>query len=341
LTYSDIEATEVVATGRIEKQRLVPGTGLLNEVYYRVLVPIKRSGLIRGILLLESKENYSAADINFLSRLRDHAAIAFNNAYLYAQARAANRAKSDFVSLVAHELKTPLSIIKAYGDLIFKLSQTPLSEKQTQFVNAIQDAAERMHELVIELDDITRIETGKMKLEPEAVSIETAVHAIHQLLEPQFVDKEQTITVSIPPDLPPVWVDHKRLLQVLTNLFGNANKYTLNGGQIHVWAALRTDQEPSVIEIAVQDNGLGIAKEDQVLIFSQFFRSNDDQVRARRGAGLGLNITKQIIEMHAGRIWFESEFRQGTTFYFTLPLAETAVPDDPQPKPIKLQTGLF
>ncbi|MCB9419367.1 MAG: response regulator [Ardenticatenaceae bacterium] len=325
LTCSDIDADEAMATGRIEKQKLAPGTGLLNEVTYRVLVPIQRSGLIRGLLLLESTENYTSGDISFLSRLRDHAAIAFNNAYLYAQAQAANRAKSDFVALVAHELKTPLSVIKAYGDLILKLNHTPLSEKQTQFVNAIQDAADRMHGLVIELDDITRIETGKMKLEPTAVSIGTAVNAVHQLLEPQFTAKEQTVTVTIPLNLPPVWVDHKRLLQVLTNLISNANKYTPENGRVQIWATLRTEHEPSVIEVAVQDDGLGIAVEDQPMIFSQFFRSGDEQVRARRGAGLGLSITKQIVEMHGGRIWFESEFRQGTTFYFTLPLAETAV----------------
>ncbi len=329
LTCADIDADEAMATGRIQKQRLTPGTGLLNAVTYRLLVPIQRSGLIRGLLLLEGQENFPSDCINFLSRLRDHAAIAFNNAYLYAQARSANQAKSDFVALVAHELKTPLSVIKAYGDLILKLNHTPLSEKQMQFVNAIQNAAERMHGLVIELDDITRIETGKMKLEPTAVSMETAVNAVHQLLDPQFAAKEQTLTVVVPPDLPPVWVDHKRLLQVLTNLVGNANKYTPAGGHVQVWATLRADHESSVIEVAVQDNGLGIAKEDQTMIFSQFFRSNDEQVRARRGAGLGLSITKQIVEMHGGHIWFESEFRKGTTFYFTLPVAETAVPTQP------------
>jgi signal transduction histidine kinase len=216
-------------------------------------------------------------------------------------------------------------VIKAYGDLILKMASAPLSEKQIQFVNVIQEAAERMHNLVIELDDVTRIETGKMRLNPEIVSIETAVTAVYQLLEPQFTARSQAVNISIPADLPPVWVDHKRLLQVLTNLIGNANKYTLEGGNIQIAASLRTNHDQSVVEVMVRDDGLGIAKQDQPMIFSQFFRSGDEQVKAKRGAGLGLNITKQIVEMQGGRIWFESEFRQGTAFYFTLPLAETAV----------------
>ena len=325
LTCDDIDAEEVMGTGRIQKQRLVPGTGFLNKVTHRILVPVQRDGLVRGLLLLEGEESFTQENLSFLARLRDHAAIAFNNAYLYAQAQAANRAKSDFVALVAHELKTPLSVVKAYGDLILKMATAPLSEKQIQFVNAIQMAAERMHNLVIELDDVTRIETGKMRLDPEVVSIETAVTAVYQLLEPQFIAKAQAVDIAIPSDLPPVWADQKRLLQVFTNLIGNANKYTPQGGNIQIAARSRAIYDQSVIEVVVKDDGLGIAEKDRPMIFSQFFRSEDDQVRAKRGAGLGLNITKQIVEMHGGRIWFESEFRQGTAFYFTLPLAETAV----------------
>jgi signal transduction histidine kinase len=178
----------------------------------------------------------------------------------------------------------------------------------------------------MELDDITRMETGKMRVEPKSVDIKSAIDAVIQSLTPQIIDKQQTITTKIPHDLPDVWVDHKRLLQILTNLINNANKYTPEKGHISVSTAITIQDEQPAVQVAIADDGLGIDKIDQTMIFSQFFRSSDAQVKALRGAGLGLNITKQIVELHGGKIWFESEYRQGTTFYFTLPVVETAVP---------------
>ncbi len=325
IPLADLGAVEAMANGRIQQQPLSPGEGLLEQAQYRILIPIHRQDVVGGLLVLESVNGCDEESLNFLTRLSDHAAIALNNAHLYAKAQAANRAKSDFVALVSHELKTPLSVVMSYGDLIQNPQIGPLNDKQAQFLRVIKDAASRMHSLVMELDDITRIETGKMKLEPESIAATTAVDAVVQLLAPQFAQKQQTLATDIPETLPNVWADHKRLLQILTNLINNANKYTPDGGNIQVSAALKTQDGKPFVQFAVQDDGLGIDKQDQSLIFAQFFRSGDSEVRARRGAGLGLNITKKIVELHGGQIWFESEFRQGTAFYFTLPVTETAV----------------
>jgi signal transduction histidine kinase/ActR/RegA family two-component response regulator len=329
IAFSEIDADEVVADGRLRHEKIDAGTSLLNKPIYRVMVPVGRDGTVHGLLILENQKEYEADHLNFLTRLGDHASIALVNAHLYAKAQAANQAKSDFVALVSHELKTPLSVIMAYGDLIRKVEIGSLTEKQDRFLTAMQEGASRMHSLVMELDDITRMETGKMRMEPESVDIESAINAVIQLLTPQIIDKKQTITTNIPYDLPGVWVDHKRLLQILTNLINNANKYTPEKGHISVSAFLTTqttqDEQQPVVQIAVADDGLGIDKLDQPMIFSQFFRSDDAQVKAMRGAGLGLNITQQIVELHGGKIWFESEYRQGTTFYFTLPVVKTAV----------------
>lgn len=318
-------SVDKIANGHLHHDRIDNNSSFSGQASHRILVPIGRGDAVRGLLILENQGDFAPGYLSFLTRLSDHAAIALNNAHLFAKAQAANQAKSDFVALVSHELKTPLSVIMAYGDLIRKVDDGALSEKQDLFLTAIKDGASRMHSLVMELDDITRMETGKMRLEPESVAIESTIEAVIQSLNPQFSEKQQTVTTNISTDLPNVWVDHKRLLQILTNLINNANKYTPEKGNICVSATTTRQNEQPVVQVAIQDNGLGIEKKDQSMIFSQFFRSGDAQVKVMRGAGLGLNITKQIVEMHGGKIWFESEYRQGTTFYFTLPLAETAV----------------
>jgi signal transduction histidine kinase len=144
----------------------------------------------------------------------------------------------------------------------------------------------------------------------------------------QIEEKKQFLNVSLPEQLPPVWADRTRLAQVLVNLLSNANKYTADGGHIEMAAEATTNQwDPagarSVVHIWVRDDGIGINLEDQQKIFQKFFRSDDSKAREVPGTGLGLNITKSLVEMQGGRIWFESEFRSGTTFHFTVPVAET------------------
>jgi signal transduction histidine kinase len=143
----------------------------------------------------------------------------------------------------------------------------------------------------------------------------------------QIEDKKQTVSVSISDGLPKVWADQTRVGQVLINLVSNAQKYTQEGGNIIVHAEKAANSwDPQgvaeVVHIWVEDNGIGIAPEDQKKIFTRFFRSEDDQARKSPGTGLGLNITRSLVEMQGGRIWFESEFRKGTIFHFTVPVSE-------------------
>jgi signal transduction histidine kinase len=123
--------------------------------------------------------------------------------------------------------------------------------------------------------------------------------------------------VDIPKELPKAWCDRNRLAQVLTNLISNANKYTPDGGKITIHAT----QADGMIQVKVEDNGFGMTPEDQNNLFSKFFRSVDEKIREAPGTGLGLSITKTLIEMQGGKIWFESEFRKGTSFYFTIPIS--------------------
>jgi signal transduction histidine kinase len=303
--------------------------GLLATSQSQIVVPICREAEVIGVLLLESASpEYCAAEsLDFLTRLSDHAAIAISNAQLYAAVQAANLAKSDFVSLVSHELRNPMTAIKGYTDMLVNGAAGPVSENQIYFLDTIRSEVNRMAVLVADLSDVSRIEAGRLRLEFDFVPIAEAVEEVVRSARVRIEEKEQTLTLQIPDDLPPVWGDRTRLVQVLTNLLANAYKYTPQGGQIIIRAeqtANRWDSDgvPEVVHLAVQDNGIGIRIEEQEKIFQKFFRSEDEQAHQVAGTGLGLNIAKYLVEMQGGRIWFESEFRRGSTFHFTVPVAE-------------------
>jgi signal transduction histidine kinase len=181
--------------------------------------------------------------------------------------------------------------------------------------------------LISDLNDVSKIEAGRLRLDFKALPLSSAVDDIVRSTRRQIEEKSQKLTIQLPPELPDVWADHTRLAQVLVNLVSNANKYTPQGGQIEVAAQVSQNQwnptgPPQVVHIWVKDTGIGINPEDQKKIFQKFFRSEDPKTREVPGTGLGLNITRSLVEMQGGNIWFESEYRQGTTFHFTVPVAE-------------------
>lgn len=232
------------------------------------------------------------------------------------EAVAANKSKSEFVSVVSHELKLPMTSIKGYSDLMLGGATGQLNENQVSFLTTIRNNVDRMATLVSDLTEISRIESGNLRIEPRAVPVWDVIDEVVTLTKTQVSEKNQTLTVDIPEQLPKSWCDRGRFAQIVTNLISNANKYSPQGARILV-QALRVD---NMIQIKVQDNGYGMTLEDQQSMFNKFFRSGDEKVREAPGTGLGLSITKNLIELQGGRIWFESEFRKGTTFYFTVPV---------------------
>jgi signal transduction histidine kinase len=228
----------------------------------------------------------------------------------------ANRSKSEFISVVSHELKLPMTSIKGYSDLMLAGTTGQLNENQVAFLTTIRNNVNRMATLVSDLADISRIESGNLRIEPRSVPVWDVIDEVVTLTHTQVKQKNQTVTVQIPQELPKAWCDRNRLAQILTNLISNANKYTPEGGAILVEAICTEDK----IQIKIQDNGLGMTPEDQQKLFSKFFRSVDEKIREAPGTGLGLSITKNLIELQGGKVWFESEFRKGTTFYFTVPI---------------------
>ncbi len=320
----------VIDTRRAVRIYPNPGQpGLLTGVNSQVLIPIQREQTVIGLLLLESRKAEVCSDdaLQFLQRLGDHAAIAIANAQLYNAIEAANVAKSEFVSFVAHELKNPMTSIKGYTELLAARAVGPVNDAQANFLAVIRSNIDRMNTLVSDLNDLSKIEAGRLRLDFAPIRLAEVVQEVERSTRRQIEDKGQTLALSLPEDLPPLWADRVRLVQVLVNLISNAHKYTESGGKISV-GAIRSanewdDQGPAeMVHIWVQDTGLGIAPEDQPKIFQKFFRSEDPKAREAPGTGLGLNITRSLVEMQGGQIWFESEYRRGTTFHFTIPVAE-------------------
>jgi signal transduction histidine kinase len=296
----------------------------------QLVIPIRREAKVIGLFVLESTQpdQFAEQAQTFLSRLSDHAAIAISNAQLYAEVEQANIAKSEFVSFVAHELKNPMTSIKGYSELLAAGAVGSINDMQSNFLSTIRSNIERMKTIVEDLNDNSKIEAGRLRLEYKAVDINEAVDDVIRSTKSQIEEKKQTVEVQLGADLPKIWADRNRLIQIIVNLVSNAHKYTQEGGHIIVSAEKSTNLwDPGgareVVHIWVKDNGIGISPEDQVKIFQKFFRSDDDQARRSPGTGLGLNITRSLIEMMGGKVWFESEFRKGTIFHFTVPVSES------------------
>jgi signal transduction histidine kinase len=299
---------------------------LLPTAHTQLVIPIRRETMVIGLLHLESTSD-SQVDIEFLTRLTDHAAIAISNAQLFGEVQRANAAKSDFVSFVAHELKNPMTSIKGYTELLAGGAVGQINEMQTNFLHTIKSNVERMSTLVSDLNDNSKIEAGRLRLEYKATSAPDLVDEVARSLKRQIEDRKQTLEIVLPEKISPMWADRIRVGQVLTNLVSNAYKYTPEGGALQLGVeevANQWDTEGAVrvVHFWVKDNGIGLSPEDQQKMFQKFFRSDDPKAREAPGTGLGLNITKSLVEMQGGKIWFESEYRKGTTFHFTVPVAE-------------------
>lgn len=285
---------------------------------YYMAAPIQHSGHTLGAILLERREPFILSDIRFLSYICGRAASAIENALLYQAVQQANQAKTKFVSVVTHELRIPMTSIKGYTDLLRQGAVGPVNEQQLNFLNVIRNNVERMSALVSDLSDISRIETGRLKLDCSLITVQEYLDETICNLGPKLEEKGQVLELEIPSDLPKVYADPNRLMQVLTNLLSNAWKYTPPGGQVQITAR----PEGDAVRLEVRDNGIGISIEDQEMLFTQFFRSEDAAVREQQGWGLGLNVSRRLVEIMGGAIGCSTSPGQGSAFWFTLPTHE-------------------
>jgi signal transduction histidine kinase/DNA-binding response OmpR family regulator len=294
------------------------GATASGEMLY---APLKVGEKVVGALGLGnpvSGSTFSSHDKQLLMALADYAAIAIENARLYEKVRQADQAKSEFVSLVAHEMGTPLTSIRGYADVLLKGCSEPLPQDQVlQYLRIIRGNVDRMQALLSDLRDISRIETGHLKLSLNPIDLGDALKEALEVTRGQIESRSQRLTVELPQGLPKVNADPARLAQILINLISNAYKYTPEGGRILVQVRTQGDY----VRCAVVDTGIGISVEDQESLFTKFFRSDNPDVQERQGTGLGLCIVKNLVELQGGQIQVESEIGKGSTFWFTIPIA--------------------
>lgn len=260
----------------------------------QLVVPIKREERVIGLIALESQQSntYKEEDIAFATRLADRAAVAIENARLYEAVQAADKAKTNFISIVTHELRLPMTSIKGYTDLVRRELAGPLNQQQKEFLDVVQRNVARMSVLIDDLSDINRIESKRMRFDCSPFDVGQVIKDVADNMRDGLTSRQQALHLDLPSALPLVYADRTRISQVLTNLLSNANKYTPPQGRITVHAAAT----PTHVQVAVADTGLGVAPEEQAHLFAQFFRSQDAQVREQPGWGLGLSIVKMMVE---------------------------------------------
>lgn len=231
--------------------------------------------------------------------------------------RALDRMKSEFVSMVSHELRTPLTSIKGYIDMLLDGDAGSLAPMQAECLQIVKDSSDRLMLLIDDLLDVARAEAGRIELRCEASDFAQIVRTVAATLLPQIHRKQQQLVLDLQEPLPPIWCDAGRMAQVMTNLISNAYKYTPPGGTISVHAHVQDE----TLAVAVQDTGIGIPVEDQAHVFTRFFRSKHRMVKDSGGTGLGLVITRSLVELHGGAMTFESEPGSGSVFRFTMPVS--------------------
>ncbi|GAC1631347.1 MAG: hypothetical protein NVS4B2_15210 [Chloroflexota bacterium] len=232
--------------------------------------------------------------------------------------RAVERLKDEFVALVSHELRTPLTSIGGYVELLLDGEVGEFSNEQQEFLQIVKSNTDRLVLLVNDLLDVSRINSGTIHLRLVPLDLASLIHDVARSFRPQIEEKEQRLTVSLEKKLPHVCADLDRTLQILTNLVSNAHAYTGKHGHI----AIRADRDGDYLRVQVEDTGVGLSTYEQSHIFDKFYRARNRMTQKAGGTGLGLTITRSLVEMQGGEIGVSSSPGKGSTFSFTLPILD-------------------
>jgi len=303
-------------------QRATVGVPRLRSA---ICVPLITGTNKVGVLLLENLRQpgaFNADDLAFLIPIGDLLALFIENTRLSEELAAvrsqeeANRLKAEVMSTLAHELRTPLTSIKGYSTMLLMEEASFSPEMQREFLKIIDQECNVLEDLIHDLLESSMIDAGFLRLELQPVRLprlarEVVADFMHRSEDHRFV-------VDFPGNFPLVEADPQRIIQVLRNLIDNAVKYSPDGGLVVIRGQVLGDE----VVVSVADQGVGIAPEHLNRLFEKFFRVKTGLGRHVVGTGLGLPISRAIVEGHGGRIWAESQVGQGTTLYFTIPLGD-------------------
>jgi len=225
--------------------------------------------------------------------------------------------KSNFVSNVSHELRTPLKAIRESISIVLNGSAGQVNDEQKKFLTVSKKNVDRLARLINDVLDFQKLDAGKTKLNTHKNNLNEVVKEVYELMLQPAENKGLSFTMKLDSQLPEIKFDRDKIIQVLTNIVDNAVKFTEKGA-----VTITTSAKGNALYLSVQDTGLGIAEEDLLKIFNRFEQASDNKYKKTGGAGLGLSISKDIIRLHKGKIWAESEFGKGTTVWFLLPIIE-------------------
>ncbi len=298
-----------------------------------VLVPLIALGQPIGVLSVLGERPYSLTrdDAGRVERVAAQVAIAVANARLYervqhqveelhllnADLAEANKHKSVFLATMSHELRTPLNAIIGFAELLIDDIIAEPDERRESMTDILR-SGEHLLTLINDVLDLTKVEAGQMTLAAVPLDLRAEMERVERIMSPLFGRRLQSFTYAVPPDLPRACGDAGRVRQVIINILSNANKFTPDGGAVTLAARVNEADE---VEIAITDTGIGIAPEDVPLIWQEFRQLDTAINRKYEGTGLGLTLTRRLLELMGGRIWLTSELGVGTTFFLTLPRA--------------------
>ena len=231
-------------------------------------------------------------------------------------AETSNRTKSEFLANMSHELRTPLNSVIGFSEVLLEGNSGSLNEKQTRYLKNISKSGKHLLTIINDILDISKIESGNMHIHKENISVKNLLEDMFSSMQPLAAEKEIVMKVSFGPDLDYIQADKGKIKQVLYNLIGNALKFTEHGGSVTISAKVNGD----MAYISVEDTGIGISRKDQEKLFKPFTQIDSSISRKYEGTGLGLALSKELVALHGGKIWVESEPGKGSTFTFTIPI---------------------
>jgi signal transduction histidine kinase len=224
--------------------------------------------------------------------------------------------KEEFLALTTHDLRSPLTVISGVISFFTSGRLGELSPEQKNMVSMMERNTQSLIELVNDLLDASKLESGTIRLEIASIDLRGVLDELRETMEPLAKEKEIELVETLPKDLPPVQADRAKLRRIILNLLSNALKFTPKGGRVEV----RVEREASQVRISVSDTGVGIAPEDVARLFDKYEQARSRATRGEKGTGLGLYITRQLLQLHGSEIKVESEVGKGSTFSFTLPI---------------------